>query len=83
VLSSGQAANLAGISKREFIETVGQFGVSVFGECDKDVLLNGCDRRIIKNKKKKKFSNLWREIGSGNSRNYQLYLVAVTLRNWR
>lgn len=29
-LSSGQAAELAGISKREFIETVGRYGVSIF-----------------------------------------------------
>lgn len=29
-LSSGQAAILAGISKREFIESVGQYGVSIF-----------------------------------------------------
>lgn len=30
-LSSGQAAEVVGISKREFIESVGKFGVSVFG----------------------------------------------------
>jgi len=29
-LSSGQAAKLAGISKREFIESVGRYGVSIF-----------------------------------------------------
>ncbi len=29
-LSSGQAARLVGISRREFIETVGTYGVSVF-----------------------------------------------------
>ncbi len=29
-LSSGQAAKLAGISRREFIETVGKYGVSIF-----------------------------------------------------
>lgn len=29
-LSSGQAAKLAGITKRQFIETVGQYGVSIF-----------------------------------------------------
>lgn len=29
-LSSGQAAKLAGITKREFIETVGRYGVSIF-----------------------------------------------------
>jgi predicted HTH domain antitoxin len=31
-LTSGQAAQLVGISKREFLETVGQYGVSVFGQ---------------------------------------------------
>ncbi len=36
-LSSGQAADLAGISKREFIETVGQYGVSIFGESIEDL----------------------------------------------
>ncbi|MEQ1923588.1 MAG: UPF0175 family protein [Pyrinomonadaceae bacterium] len=29
-LSSGQAADLAGITKREFIESVGRYGVSIF-----------------------------------------------------
>ena len=37
VLSSGQAANLAGISKRKFIESVGHYGVSVFGESIDDL----------------------------------------------
>lgn len=32
LMSSGQAAELAEISKREFLETVGQYGVSIFGE---------------------------------------------------
>ena len=43
ILSSGQAAELAGISKREFIETVGQFGVSIFGESIDDIekIING------------------------------------------
>lgn len=30
VLTSGQVPELVGISKREFLETVGQFGVSIF-----------------------------------------------------
>jgi len=30
-LSSGRAAEVAGITKREFIETVGKYGVSIFG----------------------------------------------------
>ena len=29
-LSSGQAAELAGITKRQFIESVGKYGVSIF-----------------------------------------------------
>jgi hypothetical protein len=31
-LTSGQAAQLVGISKREFIESIGKYGVSVFGQ---------------------------------------------------
>jgi predicted HTH domain antitoxin len=43
IMSSGQAAGLVGISKREFIETVGQYGVSIFGESidDLDKIING------------------------------------------
>jgi hypothetical protein len=37
ILSSGQAANFVGISKREFIESVGKYGVSVFGETSDDL----------------------------------------------
>lgn len=37
IMSSGQAANLIGISKRDFIETVGQYGVSIFGERFEDL----------------------------------------------
>ncbi|TVQ94358.1 MAG: UPF0175 family protein [Bacteroidetes bacterium] len=37
ILSSGQAAELVGISKREFIETVGKYGVSIFGESKEDI----------------------------------------------
>jgi hypothetical protein len=35
--------NLAGISKREFIESVGHYGVSVFGESidDLEKIING------------------------------------------
>jgi predicted HTH domain antitoxin len=32
ILSAGQAAEVAGISKRAFIEIIGHYGVSVFGE---------------------------------------------------
>lgn len=35
-LSSGQAADLVGISKVKFLETVGRYGVSVFGETPED-----------------------------------------------
>jgi len=38
-LSSGQASQIVGISKRAFIELVGNYGVSVFGY-DFDELLN-------------------------------------------
>jgi predicted HTH domain antitoxin len=43
ILSSGQAAELAGISKRQFIETVGNYGVTIFGESVEDLesVLNG------------------------------------------
>ncbi|GAB2479584.1 UPF0175 family protein [Algoriphagus taiwanensis] len=37
ILSSGQAAELVGISKREFIESAGEYGVSVFGETAEDL----------------------------------------------
>ena len=37
IMSSGQASDLAGISKREFIETVGRYGVSIFGETIEDI----------------------------------------------
>ena len=37
ILSSGQAADLVGISKREFIESVGKYGVSIFGETPGDL----------------------------------------------
>ena len=31
ILSAGQAAEVAGLTKRTFIEVLGQYGVSVFG----------------------------------------------------
>lgn len=37
VLSSGQAAELVGIPKREFLENVGKYGVSIFGESIEDL----------------------------------------------
>lgn len=39
-LSSGQAAEMAGITKREFLETVGKYGVSIF-QYDADELKAG------------------------------------------
>lgn len=37
ILSSGQAAKLVGITKREFLQTVGNYGVSIFGETSDDL----------------------------------------------
>lgn len=44
ILSSGQAATLVGITRREFIETVGLYGVSVFGETASDLNTNLLDQ---------------------------------------
>ncbi len=43
ILSSGQAADLAGVSKRVFLQDVGKYGVSIFGERIDDIeqLING------------------------------------------
>ncbi len=43
ILSSGQAADLVGISKREILENVGNYGVSIFGESVQDIerIING------------------------------------------
>jgi predicted HTH domain antitoxin len=37
ILSSGQAADMAGISKRKFLESAGSYGVSIFGESAEDI----------------------------------------------
>lgn len=37
ILSSGQAAEFVGVSRREFLEEVGKYGVSIFGETGKDL----------------------------------------------
>ena len=37
ILSSGQAAELVGITRRQFLEEVGKYGVSIFGETDEDL----------------------------------------------
>ena len=43
ILSSGQAADLVEITKRKFLENVGKYGVSIFGESIDDIeqTLNG------------------------------------------
>ena len=38
ILSTGQAAELAGLSKRAFIEIMGKYGVSVFSTSTDDLL---------------------------------------------
>ena len=46
-LSSGRAAEVAGITKREFIETVGEYGISVFGQLTiEDVKNNLANARV-------------------------------------
>jgi predicted HTH domain antitoxin len=37
ILSSGQAADLVGITKRDFLENIGKYGVSIFGESVEDI----------------------------------------------
>lgn len=37
ILSSGQAAEIAGITRKRFLEEVGKFGVSIFGETVDDL----------------------------------------------
>jgi predicted HTH domain antitoxin len=43
IMSSGQAADLVGVSKRVFLENVGKYGVSIFGENVDDIeqFING------------------------------------------
>lgn len=43
IMSSGQAAEFAGISRREFLENLGNYGVSIFGETPEDIerIVNG------------------------------------------
>ncbi len=43
VFTSGQASVFAGVTKKEFIENVGKFGVSIFGEDIEDLekIING------------------------------------------
>ncbi|MBK8567925.1 MAG: UPF0175 family protein [Saprospiraceae bacterium] len=38
ILSSGQAAEMAGVTRLEFLETVGKYGVSIFGETEEDLM---------------------------------------------
>ena len=37
ILSSGQAAELVGISKKEFLENLGKYGISIFSETIEDI----------------------------------------------
>jgi len=37
ILSSGQAAELVGISRKDFLENVGKQGISLFGETAEDI----------------------------------------------
>ncbi len=37
ILSSGQAADLVGITKRRFLETIGEYGFSIFSETIEDI----------------------------------------------
>ena len=37
ILSSGQAAEIVGITRRKFLEEVGKYGVSIFGETAADI----------------------------------------------
>jgi predicted HTH domain antitoxin len=43
ILSSRQAADLVGISKRNFLESVGKYGISIFGVSVEDIeqIING------------------------------------------
>jgi len=38
ILSSGQAANFVGVNKKEFIENIAKYGVSIFGETSEDII---------------------------------------------
>lgn len=38
IVSSGQAAEMAGLSKKAFIEILGKYGVSLFSQSEDDLL---------------------------------------------
>jgi predicted HTH domain antitoxin len=38
IITAGQAAEMAGLSKRAFIEILGKYGVSLFSESEDDLL---------------------------------------------
>lgn len=44
VFSSGQAAEFAGVSKREFLENAGKYGVSIFSESSEDLKRSDFDK---------------------------------------
>ncbi len=37
ILSSGQAADFLGLSRKQFLEAVGKYGISIFGETAEDI----------------------------------------------
>ena len=37
ILSSGQAAEIVGITRRKFLEEAGKYGISIFGETAEDI----------------------------------------------
>lgn len=37
ILSSGQAADVVGVTKRQFLETIGEYGFSIFSETIDDI----------------------------------------------
>lgn len=41
ILSSGQAAGLVGVSRRKFLEEVGKYRISIFGETIEDIKAAG------------------------------------------
>ena len=41
ILSSGQAAELVGISRKQFLEEIGKYRISVFGESVEDIKAAG------------------------------------------
>ena len=38
LVTAGQAAEMAGLSKKSFVEIIGKYGVSLFSQSDEDLL---------------------------------------------